>query len=110
MPATSAPVCYCSRFFGLPRDNLIFVCERRRPGYTFDKEQERFVRVPGSPLNSCGSGYSMMQLNWPEEAYVVGEDLTTPVPIATTVFDYLLSKGAQYVWGGEGAQCVCARA
>jgi len=86
------------RFCGLPRENVIVVVQRRRLGYVFDKEQQRFVRQLASPLKQAGSGYCMMQLTWPGEAFVLaGSGDGDRQYIAVSVLDYLLKRGATWL-------------
>ncbi|GAX84468.1 hypothetical protein CEUSTIGMA_g11888.t1 [Chlamydomonas eustigma] len=61
------------RFCGLERENVIIVVERRSPGYEFNISERRFTKKLGSPCHVAGSGYSMMQLAWPQEAYTIVE-------------------------------------
>eukprot|EP00798_Chlamydomonas_sp_ICE-L_P015968 gene15968-22099_t len=58
----------------LSRENLYICIQRRRRGYSWDAGTRCFERDPSGPLQSLGSGYSCMQLNWVAEAFTLNED------------------------------------
>ena len=78
------------------------VPERRRPGYYFDESEQRFVKKLGTPGRPAGSGYSMMQLTWPGEAFVLEEDNSEagqvkPIALQGSVLDFLSQRGVTWL-------------
>ncbi|GAX76181.1 hypothetical protein CEUSTIGMA_g3625.t1 [Chlamydomonas eustigma] len=60
---------------GLSKSNVIVVVERRRPGYFFDQNLKQFVKKLGSSTHQAGNGYNMMQLAWPQGAFILSDEV-----------------------------------
>ncbi|GLC44162.1 hypothetical protein PLESTB_000901400 [Pleodorina starrii] len=62
------------RFFGLKRENVILVASPLHSGYRFNHELKVFEKEYGSSVAPLGSGYSLLQLTWGGEAFIVGPE------------------------------------
>ncbi len=85
--------------------------EHRKPGYVWDEEARKFSRKVGTQSQVSGSGYSMLQLAWPEECFVLAEEDPQRKPeerkhdppggpravITTSALDYLSARGAKWL-------------
>ncbi|GIL98033.1 hypothetical protein Vretimale_3437 [Volvox reticuliferus] len=62
------------RFFGLKRENVILVASPLHSGYRFNHELKVFEKEYGSSVAPLGSGYSLLQITWAGEAFIVGPE------------------------------------
>ena len=97
------------------RENVLIVPERRSQGYEYDPSEQRFVKKLGTTPRPAGSGYSMMQLTWPGEAFTLVEEESAQSPgqngapagevkstqgwsqLEGSVLDFLSKRGATWL-------------
>eukprot|EP00798_Chlamydomonas_sp_ICE-L_P015971 gene15971-22102_t len=85
------------KFYGLKRTNVIFLVERRHPGYRYCWEDKSFTAPTDvEAVQSMGSGYSIAQMAWASEAFMMSEE-GLHEPLALPTIEHLLKKKVEWV-------------
>ncbi len=53
----------------LSPSNLIILVQQRAPGHVYDKDTRAFRVAPEAPPRPAGSGYALLALGWPGDAF-----------------------------------------
>eukprot|EP00198_Chlamydomonas_reinhardtii_P001560 XP_001690896.1 predicted protein [Chlamydomonas reinhardtii] len=85
------------RFFGLKRENVMLVASPLHTGYRYNHEYKVFEKeYSGGATAPLGSGYSMLQLTWAGEAFVVGPD-GAPEPLDTPALTLMQERKVEWL-------------
>ncbi|KAG2452583.1 hypothetical protein HYH02_002820 [Chlamydomonas schloesseri] len=85
------------RFFGLKRENVMLVASPLHTGYRYNHEYKVFEKDFSSGGTApLGSGYSMLQLTWAGEAFVVGPE-GAPEPLNTPALQLLQERKVEWL-------------
>jgi len=84
-------------FYGLSRQNVLLVSQPKKPGYLYEQHADGgFVRQEGAHEQPAGSGYSMMQMAWTGEAFLIDEQ-GVPMQLPGTVLESLEARGVTWL-------------
>ena len=79
------PLCVCR----LERTNVIIVSQPRYSGYQYDWATQQWEKVDGQRAWANGSGYSMCQMSWVQEGFIVSSEGVAEPLVNTNVFELL---------------------
>ncbi|GAX74160.1 hypothetical protein CEUSTIGMA_g1609.t1 [Chlamydomonas eustigma] len=85
-------------FYGLNSQNVMFVVQKRLPGYTYNQEAKLFLPASGNEHTpqTVGTGFSFAQMTWPTESFTCndcGVKIVQPMSLA----EVLTLKGVQWM-------------
>ncbi|KXZ49931.1 hypothetical protein GPECTOR_19g382 [Gonium pectorale] len=84
------------RFFGLKRENVMLVASPLHTGYRYNHDFKVFEKEYGSSVAPLGSGYSMLQLTWAGEAFIVGAE-GAPEPLDMPALKLLQERKVEWL-------------
>ncbi|KAG2446024.1 hypothetical protein HXX76_000626 [Chlamydomonas incerta] len=85
------------RFFGLKRENVLLVASPLHTGYRYNHEYKVFEKDYGAGATApLGSGYSMLQLTWAGEAFIVSAE-GAPEPLDTPALALMQERKVEWL-------------
>ncbi|GLC37726.1 hypothetical protein PLESTM_000640800 [Pleodorina starrii] len=84
------------RFFGIPRENVVFLVQPSHPGYCYHASKRTWLPGDASHSLPLGSGYGLMQLAWREEALAVSEEGCLE-PLRMSALSWMEARGVTWL-------------